>query len=366
MPPAVDGMVLEHVQVVTRHGARTPLNILKLPNQEGQWLCDTTDALSPRMRATPDEHYRYYQIGLESGDGAFSLNCRPGDLMVEGMRQHFELGQAIRKHYVDDMKFMSGEFDDQQYLFMSSFIDRSIRSAESLIEGLFPAASDNEVLTISTASQKRNVYEVSEGFCEDLNGVYNKFRQDDMYLNLTDEYWDVIGEALTSIGYSDSPEDIVNGCSDLLPLSCGLQSPPSFVTKEAVDICYEVQRRRNYKVFTLDKGIPVSYFIKVIFKELNDVVSSRTTTKFALFSAHDTTIAAMMAFLTEDEIPYNPPYASHLVIELWNKDGEKFLRFSYNGEPVTVSEFGTELVKLEQFSHHVQETTDYCHEMVFE
>lgn len=53
-----------------------------------------------------------------------------------------------------------------------------------------------------------------------------------------------------------------------------------------------------------------------------DVLSGDSRTKFALFSGHDTVIAPVLAALGAYDCRW-PPYASHIVFELWSKHGEQ-------------------------------------------
>lgn len=57
-------------------------------------------------------------------------------------------------------------------------------------------------------------------------------------------------------------------------------------------------------------------------EQSQDVLNGDSGTKFALFSGHDTVIAPVLAALGAYDCRW-PPYASHIVFELWSKPGEQ-------------------------------------------
>jgi len=91
----------ELVQVIqlARHGARTPNSFEYLPNQ---------------------------------------YNERQGELTALGAVQEYFLGQEMRKRYVEDLKFLSEEYDSSEVIIKSSWKNRTIRSAYAFTNGLYP------------------------------------------------------------------------------------------------------------------------------------------------------------------------------------------------------------------------------------
>ncbi|CAJ0605970.1 unnamed protein product [Cylicocyclus nassatus] len=101
---AIDGMELKLVQVVWRHGDRSPTLTYKTdPIQEDDWTF---------------------------GGGGW------GQLSPIGMKQHFEFGKQLRKHYVDS-GFLSKTYDSKEIYVRSSDYNRTIISAMANLVGMY-------------------------------------------------------------------------------------------------------------------------------------------------------------------------------------------------------------------------------------
>lgn len=94
----------ELVQVIQvgRHGARSPNSFELLPNQY------------------PEDE---------------------GQLTVLGIAQQYFLGKEMRKRYIEDLQFLSEEFDRSEVVIKSSWKNRTMRSAFAFINGLYPQDS---------------------------------------------------------------------------------------------------------------------------------------------------------------------------------------------------------------------------------
>ena len=62
----------------------------------------------------------------------------PGELTPAGQRMHYLLGIRNRIRYIIDRKFLSEKFDPHEILIYSSCINRTIVSAASQLQGLYP------------------------------------------------------------------------------------------------------------------------------------------------------------------------------------------------------------------------------------
>jgi hypothetical protein len=96
--PLLQAELIQVIQLA-RHGARTPNSFEYIPNQ---------------------------------------FNEDNGQLTVLGMVQQYFLGQEMRKRYVEDLGFLSHEFNSSEVVFKSSFKNRTVRSAYSFVSGMYP------------------------------------------------------------------------------------------------------------------------------------------------------------------------------------------------------------------------------------
>ncbi|CAI2368154.1 unnamed protein product [Moneuplotes crassus] len=76
------------------------------------------------------------------GSGSELLNLtwpnRGGDLLEVGERQHYLQGVKLRKRYVDKLNFLEDTFNPQHHFVISTNLNRTIMSAYSQLLGLYP------------------------------------------------------------------------------------------------------------------------------------------------------------------------------------------------------------------------------------
>ena len=71
----------------------------------------------------------------------------PMGLTEIGMRQHFTLGKAFRKRYIDDFKLLNPSYDVNEIRVYASSQERAISSAISHLMGLFPLGTGPNIYT---------------------------------------------------------------------------------------------------------------------------------------------------------------------------------------------------------------------------
>ena len=91
----------------------------------------------------------------------------PGELTGVGQRMHYLLGIRNRLRYVEKEKFLSEKFDAHEILIYSSNLNRTMLSASSQLQGLYPQSSKKgEILT--EAQEKAAVPQVDVD-CDEIN-----------------------------------------------------------------------------------------------------------------------------------------------------------------------------------------------------
>lgn len=75
-----------------------------------------------------------------SGDELLNITWpnKKGDLLDVGEREHYLQGVKLRKHYIDDLKFLEETFHPEHHYVLSTNLNRTIMSAYSQLLGLYP------------------------------------------------------------------------------------------------------------------------------------------------------------------------------------------------------------------------------------
>ena len=363
----VAGMNLTYVQVMTRHGMRTPIE--KFPSDRslrGEWNCNPVGHLGSRTSTSPNGHYRLVHHAIDERFVPYPPTCGNGHLTVEGMEQHLSNGRQYRQHYIDDLDFLPKKFDPSLFTFVSSPVDRCFRSAESFIFGLYPPIDPNEVIDIQTGSDAVSSLVVPGENCEEAEDFIDKFRHGPKYEEFINRTYDDLKDGLNYFKLPKSFEGYDQLCSWVISFTCNDNVQlPSFVTDKVIDKCYEVCAFNQFGTFKQapSPGLMGSTAVRQAMEIVDNAITGGNGKKFSLLSAHDTTVAAYLTLLGYTDEKRPPPYASHLAMELWkDKHDELYVRYVYNGEPVELPDFDNQtIVRFDLFRHHIASLIDYCH-----
>jgi hypothetical protein len=140
------------VVVVTRHGDRTPIFSFKPEHLEPvTWNCElpaTIEAVPIQIfDSQPTSYPRLYRKIYKKDIETFAGNCAAGQLTVTGMRQHFALGERLRKQYFELLGNVQLEFGSKQVYVESTDIPRTFLSAQSQLLALFPPKTSTSLQT---------------------------------------------------------------------------------------------------------------------------------------------------------------------------------------------------------------------------
>lgn len=315
----------------------------------------------------------------------------PGELLPSGMRQHFLLGVVMRKTYLE--KLLSGGFNETEVFVFSSDYNRTIMSAQSQLQGLFPAGTGEQV----SKNAPRNsllppiLVKDLEKINDDLKTAAlphstqlipihsdSTIRQYALSSSHACPYYDsLISHKKQMVS---EQQKIFSQYSDVIST---IQQKLNFTEKQAqskVSSIMDSLISHNFAFGTLPLGFNSTFFaqgqklqdrLKSFFDFEPDLLAryagtallnliasdlsqaQKTGKKFFLYSAHDTTLSCALAFLEQD-FSVKPPFASSMVFELHKEEEGLFLEVKYNGKKMKLNG-NLEKFRFERFQEYVNE-----------
>ncbi|XP_028992289.1 lysophosphatidic acid phosphatase type 6 [Betta splendens] len=331
---------LKLVQVLFRHGARTPLK--SIPDvMEAQWV--------PTLLEPPAHtHINYVVTNLHGGprppapiEDSYRKNVLaggtfPGQLTTVGMQQLYELGKRLRRKYVEESPFLSSMFSPVEVYVRSTNIVRTIDSAKCLIAGLFQQKQKEIVHILTTESESEILYPNYHG-CKLLKSLAgHRWAESSTLPDIAADLQSIqnaLGIAAHQhVDFILIRDDMVARETHGLPCPPALDTWRNKVEQRAVDmVChiYEPSRRENLQLCV---G-PLLYTLLGNIDEKLQGTSSEPGRKLFLYSVHDTTLIPCLMALGIFDMRW-PPYAADITLELYQhrQTNEAFVKVSYVGQ----------------------------------
>ncbi|XP_049449803.1 lysophosphatidic acid phosphatase type 6 [Epinephelus fuscoguttatus] len=348
---------LKLVQVVFRHGARTPLK--SIPDvMEAQWV--------PTLLEPPAHtHINYEVTDLDGGprppalvEDSYRKNTLtggtyPGQLTTVGMQQLYELGKRLRRRYIEESPFLSSTFSPTEVYVRSTNIVRTIESAKCLVAGLFQQKQKEIVPILTTDAESEILYPNYHG-CKLLKSLGSHRWAESATLPDIAADLQSIQNALgiaahQRIDFILIRDDMVARETHGLPCPSVLDTWRNTVEQRAVDmIChvFEPSKRENLKLC-------VGRLLHILLTNIDEKVqgtSSEPNRKLFLYSAHDTTLIPCLMALGVFDMRW-PPYAADMTLELHQQQqtNKSFVKVSYVGEDLLIPGCSGVYCPLEEF-----------------
>ncbi|KAJ2391979.1 hypothetical protein GGI05_002800 [Coemansia sp. RSA 2603] len=358
---SVSGATLEFVQVIVRHGDRTP--VVVAPGQNVSWNCDGYNEniylKDPTSEALSSSALVSQKVEIPAWNGKYGFSnqlwqgtCNVGELTDTGKKQHQNLGSQLRSIYVNKLGFLPDWLDNPNKLYVrTTHYHRTKNSAEQLLGGLYPfrGVTDDMKIPMYTYPVEIETMDANSDACPAVDTVWYDIISSSPYqtfftgqsalmsklagiLNVSGSTWTMVWD-----GYADTL--FTRMCQNKgLPCSsngsvCATSADRDQVKRNAnFDWAYKYRDHPLAKTYT---RLHIGSFIGTLRDQLQNVVAGTTgSVKFALYSGHDTTIGPILGSLkASNRQMLWPPYASNLIFEVWKKtDGSRYVRVLYNGE----------------------------------
>ncbi|XP_012558055.1 lysophosphatidic acid phosphatase type 6 [Hydra vulgaris] len=350
-------MQLLQVQAVFRHGARTPTtdsNYKDIPNTEPYFWDKSHLMTLPHVDIEykvqlPDGKCRPISLIEEfyKKTGALEGGCLSGQLTKVGQQDAYLLGKWLEDEYINKHKLL-GMYSTKDVYVRSSNIDRTILSAKCVLAGLFSKDGFKEVPIIITSEHDDEILYPNYSVCDSLKKWYTYIRSNvNIVLDHSKDYEhisSVLGGMNKTMSFLALYDFIVTRKAHGGFVPVHLMQEEFLISKRAAELQAYIITGDD-RLLGLRRSIGA--FINVLCSNITD---SNKKEKMYLYSAHDTTIIALLMVLDLWDEKW-PAFSSSIIFELYtNQVGNKFVRVLYNGTAVNLKIDGhTEYYPLNKF-----------------
>ncbi|KAJ1798941.1 hypothetical protein LPJ75_006756, partial [Coemansia sp. RSA 2598] len=189
----VANATLEFVQVVVRHGDRSPA--LVAPHQDVTWNCDkysenvylksdTTSEVSSSALVNQKTEIPVWNGKYGYSNQLWKGSCNVGELTDIGKAQHESLGAKLRSIYVEKLNFLPYWLSNVNQVYVrTTHYHRTKTSAESLLGGIWPfrGISANMAIPMHTYPEEIETMEANSNACPAINKVWMDIIGSDSY-----------------------------------------------------------------------------------------------------------------------------------------------------------------------------------------
>ncbi|XP_019854771.1 PREDICTED: prostatic acid phosphatase-like [Amphimedon queenslandica] len=307
--PPVRGDKLEFVSIVFRHGARSPTG--------------------------PYKNDIYKEYDWPQGYGQLS---------IEGMKEEYNLGKLFQSRYLES-GFMNATYNRTQIYVRSTQYDRTIMSAQCVLAAMYPPTEEEEfqpgldwqpIPVHSTIGPDYLLRGFASKLCPRYELLKNQTEKSSGYLATWNDNKELFVELSNYTGEPVNLTNIWHIQDTLFQQWYANYTTPYWYTTELMD---KLQELANYVLSllfdsTMKKQLTGGLWANEVIENMEDKSSkeSNLTQRMILYSAHDTTVAAMLSVFNLFD-KKQPLFSAAFVIELYsNDDNGHYVKFLYHNE----------------------------------
>jgi len=354
---------LRQLQVFIRHGAR----VLASDDfcwagghdpSKGNFSC-ALNYLENSIGSSGKTLTPFFRKTFMTEDSGIWGSCEVGQLVEAGFQMEHSNGQRLREAYVDregflpaSLESLSSEEIDRDFFIRSTNVHRTRQSGMALVSGMYERKGPLEVpyITLRSMDLSRETMLVNKNICPSVGdreaSFYEQLGPSDaaVALGVCTTFNPAITKMKDCFWWLTHLVDcLMSRMCPNVPFSTHNASIPevfladdSALAKHVWEVIDKVQLQ--YFKAMVDAGATSAFVGNILSAAELALAKSGgggvEPKKFLLYSGHDTgpMLPLYAAFDLRPEAPYWPSFASMLVLELWDTEGEPVVRWISNGK----------------------------------
>lgn len=333
------------VFIYTRHGARSPY--VAFPRDNVSWYCDevTADSVAYTSKGINQMIGKGF-LHIYDKSNVLPGTCYQGQLTSVGLAEQRLLGIKYRYKYIHALHFAPEEFNASFIRLRSTDITRTRQSLASQLLGWYEQSiSRRKIHPVINIQEKDTDPLADQSWCTAFSSKQKRIQ--DANIDLIAVHRNRLRELQDIFGYEgdkeDNEYDIWYTIWDNLVTRTwlGISFPQGVTYADLVtgnniaDISTAIiYCNEDPEVSRLMKQARIGPYIT----ELIDLINADDgpgSERLHITACHDTTIMPLMATFAGTNWDCNwPPYASHIELEIWKHESDKYVRIYYMGKRI--------------------------------
>ena len=333
---------LEQVQVIFRHGARTPS--FSDPQDQFSNLGEAIWDKGIFMKVLPWTDIAY-EVKVHNRDtlpgknylhtGELRGGCLTGQLTTIGQQQTYDFGKYLANEYIENRSFIAPRYGSDEIYVRSTNMPRTIQSAVCVVAGLFGKEKTTEPILIHTKDIRREDQIPNVLACAKLvkrlhlhrnnPPAIMKKEQDEINIKMG------IKEGVKPLNFIEIHDIMCCRLAHQFFLPTELLEQEELITKNAMHSMLQILGINRIE----GTKNAVGSFLETLCCRINETIEGRCKYKMLMYSAHDTTIISLLTVLGVYDGKHCPDFAANIVFEIYKSEGgQRLVRVLYNGRPV--------------------------------